>query len=145
MGLDDRSNLRQDKAVPVWNELAEMVQALLGTVSRKSTLGKAVTYWTNHRATPSLCLQDARIPISNIRCEQLIRPIALTRKMSLHAGSIEAGRRYATQLTLSVNCTLTGINPYGYFRDTFDHLAKGWPARLVDELIPQAPATVRGC
>ena len=24
------------------------------------------------------------------------------------------------------------------FRDTFDHLARGWPARLIDELLPQA-------
>jgi transposase len=144
LGLDDLLNLRQEKAVPVWNELAERVQAMVGSVSKKSKLGKAVTYWTNQKVTLRLYLDDARIPISNIQCEQLIRPVALTRKTSLYTGSIEAGRRYATLLTLSVNCTLTGINPYVYFRDTFDHLARGWPARLVGELLPQASATAKG-
>jgi len=145
MGLDDLLNLRQDKALPVWNDLDERVQALVGTVSKKSTLGKAVTYWTNQKATLSLYLGDARIPISNIGCEQLIRPVALTRKTSLYTGSVQAGRRYATLLTLAVNCTLTGVNPYVYFRDTFDHLARGWPARLIGELLPQASAAVEGC
>ena len=145
MGSDELLKLRQEKAVPVWNELAEKIQALVGTVSKKSTLGKATTYWIHQRATLRPYLDDARIPISNIRCEQLIRPVALTRKTSLYTGSIEAGRRYATLLTLAVNCTLTGTNPYFYFRDTFDHLARGWPARLVGELLPQPSATAEGC
>jgi len=145
MGLDDVLSLRQEKAVPVWNELDDRVQAMVGTVSKKSTLGKAVTYWTNQKSTLSLYLGDARVPISNIRCEQVIRPIAQTRKTSLYTGSIAAGRRYATLLTLAVNCTLTGANPYIYFRDTFDHLAKGWPARLVGDLLPQAPVAAEGC
>lgn len=130
--------VRHDKSLPVWNELDDRLRSLSGHVSKKCPLGKAITYWVNQYAALSLFLEDGRVPIANIHVEQLIRTIALCRKNSLYIGSVEAGQRYATLLTLALNCTLHGVNPYLYFRDTFDHLARGWPARLIDDLLPQA-------
>jgi hypothetical protein len=48
------------------------------------------------------------------------------------------GKRYAALLTLAVNCSLVGANPFDYFNDIYEHLARGWPKSRAAELMPQA-------
>jgi hypothetical protein len=49
---------------------------------------------------------------SNAHVERLIRLIALMRKNSLFVGTVEAGERYASLMTLLLNCVVCGANPY---------------------------------
>lgn len=78
------------------------------------------------------------LPISNAHVERLLRTVALFRKNSLFAGSLEAGQRYAALLTLAVNCMLCGAYPFLCFTNLFDRIAAGWPASRLADLMPQA-------
>jgi transposase len=82
-------------------------------------------------------LDEGSLPISNAHVERLLRTVALYRNNSLFVGSPEAGPRYAALLTLALNCTLCGANPYAYFCDLFDRLASRWPAKRIGELMPR--------
>ena len=133
----ERQQMRQRDAVPIWQQMAADIGRLAIVANRKGPLGKAVTYWRNQRPALELYLSDGRLPISNAHVERLLRTVALLRKNALFMGSLAAGPRYAALLTMALNCTLCGANPFVYFTWLFDRLAEGWPASKTLELLPQ--------
>jgi len=135
---DDRLAVRTVRSVPLWNQLAAEVARLENLGERKSPLGKANTYFRRQQKALSAFLFNGILPISNVHVERLLRTVALFRKNSLFVGSLEAGERYAALLTLTINCTLCGANPFDYFTDLFDRIAAGWPNARAAELMPHA-------
>lgn len=129
---------RRAASVPIWNQLADAIAALTPTAGRKSPLGKAVTYWNRQLPYLRAFLDDGRLPISNAHVERRIRTVALFRKNSLVFGSVDAGARHATLLTLLLNCELVGANPYEYLVDVIDKLSVPRPASRAAELLPRA-------
>lgn len=136
-GPDARLTLRRERSKPLWDELGKEVERLAGFGERKTPLAKAVIYWQRQSAALSGFLDDGIVPISNAHVERLLRTVALYRKNSLFIGSPQAGPRYAALLTLALNCTLCGANPYDYFCELFDRLASRWPQKRIAELMPQ--------
>lgn len=135
---DERLRLRQTRSAPVWTHLSAEVARLEQVVDVKSPIGKACTYFRRQHAALAAFLSNGMLPISNAHVERLLRAVALFRKNSLFVGSIEAGQRYAVQLTLAVNCTLVGANHFEYFNSLYSHIAAGWPASRASELMPRA-------
>jgi transposase len=76
---------------------------------------------------------------SNI-VERAIRPIALTRKNALFAGSDGGGEHWATLASLIATCKLTGVDPQGYIADVITRIVQGHPNSRLDELLPWAYA-----
>jgi transposase len=138
LSADERLLLRKARSVPLWAQLADEVARLEPIADPKSPLGKANTYFRRQNAALSAFLAHGVLPISNAHVERLLRGVALFRKNSLFVGSLEAGQRYAALLTLAVNCSLCGANPFDYFTDLFERLAGGWPNARAAELMPQA-------
>jgi transposase len=134
----ERLRVRRARSVPLWDELAAEVARLDKNVEPKSPLGKANTYFRRQGPALRAFLDHGVLPISNAHVERLLRTVALFRKNSLFVGSLEAGERYAALLTLAVNCALCGANPFLYFTDLFDRIARGWPKARATELMPQA-------
>lgn len=137
MGVAAILALRQKKSVSIWRKLEEEVARLQTNAGTKSALGKALTYFIRQGPTLCIFLEDGYLPISNAHVERQIRTVALFRKNSLFVGSIEAGKRYATLLTVMLNCLLVGANPYEYISDVIDKIACNWPASDVDALLPR--------
>jgi len=133
-----RRTLRQTESVPLWRELERVIADLTLRVDKKSPLGKAIYYWTRQQPYLRAFLDDGRFPISNAHVERLLRVVALFRNNSLFVGSLDAGERYATLLTVLLNCVLAGANPYHYLVDVLDKIASDWPADRADELLPRA-------
>jgi len=129
--------LRQEESVPIWQELEACVNRLQSNAGKKSPLGKAVTYFVRQGATLRVFLDDGFLPMSNTHVERQIRTVALFRKNSLFVGSLEAGKRYATLLTVMLNCLLVGANPYDYISDVINKIACDWPASDIDALLPR--------
>jgi len=129
--------LRRAESVPIWKKLDAEVARLASNAGKKSPLGKAVTYFQRQQKTLCVFLEDGFLPISNAHVERQIRTVALFRKNSLFVGSLEAGKRYATLLTIVLNCMLVGANPYEYIADVIDKIAGDWPASRLDELLPR--------
>jgi hypothetical protein len=65
-----------------------------------------------------------------------VRPVCLSRKNSLFAGSDEGGENWACLASLIETCKLNRVNPQAYFADLLTRLVNGWPQKRIDELMP---------
>lgn len=129
---------RQAQSRPIMSRLQEAIAGLYGRAVPKSPLGKAITYAIHQWPTLVVFLDDPRVPISNIRIEQLQRRPVLARKNFLFAGSDDGGRRIAALQTLAVNCELTGVPIFEYLCDLFTALAGRVRKDRLADLTPAA-------
>jgi hypothetical protein len=83
---------------------------------------------------------DAGQPDTNT-VERAIRPIKLSRKNALFAGSDEGGSNWAHVASLVETCKLNGVDPQAYFAELLTRLVNGWPQARIDELMPWCWAT----
>src|SRR6185312_13793763 len=65
-----------------------------------------------------------------------MRPVCLSRKNSLFAGSDEGGANWACLASLVETCKLNNVNPQLYFTDLLTRLVNRWPQNRIDELMP---------
>ena len=65
-----------------------------------------------------------------------MRPIALTRKNALFAGSDEGTENWAVLASLIETCKLRGVNPEAYFTDVLTKFVNNWPNSRRAELLP---------
>jgi hypothetical protein len=72
----------------------------------------------------------------NNSVERAMRPVCLSRKNSLFAGSDEGGENWACLASLIETCKLNSVNPQVYFTDLITRLVNGWPQNRIDELMP---------
>jgi transposase len=81
-------------------------------------------------------LEDGRIDVDTNPVERAIRPVALSRKNALFAGSDEGGENWAAIASLIETCKLNAVNPQTYLTDLLTRLVNGWPQARIDELMP---------
>ena len=105
-------------------------------MSRKSTLAEAIRYALSRWEGLTLFLDDGRVEIDSNSVERCIRPLALTRKNALFAGSDGGGEHWATIASLVETCKLNGVDPQAWFADVLTKLAGGHPITKLDELLP---------
>jgi transposase len=101
---------------------------------RVKGLGRAQA--ANPRSWVRRFLEDGRIELDNNSVERAMRPVALSRKNSLFAGSDEGGENWACLASLIETCKLNGVNPQTYFTDLLTRLVNGWPQKRIEELMP---------
>ncbi len=104
--------LRQQDAVPVLIELEEWMIKQYPQVTPGSVIGKAISYCLPRWKKLSLYTTDAILQIDNNPVENAIRPVAISRKNYLFAGSHYAAQRAAIIYSLLATCRLHNINPY---------------------------------
>ena len=68
--------------------------------------------------------------------ENLIRPVKLTKKNALFAGSDDGARTWARCASLIGTCKLNGANPQVYLTDTLRRIVDMHPMSLIDDLMP---------
>ena len=76
--------------------------------------------------------------------ERSIRPLAVTRKNALIAGSDRGGQTWATIASLVETCKLNGVDPQAYLCDVITRIVGGHPQSRLDELLPWASPTIPG-
>ncbi|SEP33025.1 Transposase IS66 family protein, partial [Methylobacterium sp. UNC300MFChir4.1] len=93
----------------------------------------------------SLFLDDGRVEIDNNTVERAIRPLALTRKNALFAGSDGGAGHWAVVASLVETCKLNGVEPQAYLTDVITRIVAGHPQSNIDDLLPwaYAPQTLR--
>jgi transposase len=138
---EERHAARQAKSRPVIEALEPWLRAKLALISQKSKLAEAIHYaisrWTG------LCrfLDDGCLEIDNNVVERSIRPLALSRKNALFAGSDGGAEHWATIASLIETCKLNGVDPQTYLADVIDRIVAGHPQCRLDELLPWAYIT----
>jgi len=97
---DGRRAVRQERTRPLIEALEPWLRAKLSLISQKTKLAEAIRYALSRWAGLCLFLDDGRIEIDNNTVERTIRPLALTRKNALFAGSDGGAEHWATIASL---------------------------------------------
>jgi Transposase and inactivated derivatives len=133
---ETRRRLRQERARPVLEDMKAWFEDQLSQLSRKSETADAINYALIRWPGLTLYLEDGRIEIDSNTVERSIRPLALTRKNALFAGSDGGGEHWAMLASLIETCKLNGINPQHYIADVLTKLVNGHPINRIEELLP---------
>ncbi len=70
-------------------------------------------------------LDDGRIEMDTNTVERVIRPITLTRKNALFAGSDGGARHWAIAMTLIQTAKLNGVEPMAWLTDVLERMVSG--------------------
>jgi transposase len=70
-------------------------------------------------------LDDGRVEIDSNIVERAIRPIPMTRKAALFAGSDGGARHWAIAMTLIQTAKLNGIEPMAWLTDVLERIVSG--------------------
>jgi len=132
---EQRKQLRDSQARPIWDELRRWLDAKRGHVPPQMLTGKAMTYLDNQWPQLARSLDDGRLEVDNNRCENALRPFVLGRKAWLFsdtpAGAEASARLYGLVETAKAN----GCEPYAYLRRVFTDLPKATTLAEIEALL----------
>jgi transposase len=129
---------RQERTRPLVDDLAPWLRTKLATLSQKTKLAEAIRYALSRWTGLTLFLDDGRVEIDNNTVERAIRPLALTRKNALFAGSDGGGDHWAILASLIETAKLNDVDPQAYMTDIITRIVGGHPQSRIDELMPWA-------
>jgi len=133
---DARLAARRQLSAPIVEALKPWLEKQMSLISSGSTLAIDIRYALNHWDGLKRFLEDGRIELDNNSVERTMRPVALSRKNSLFAGSDDGAENWACIASLVETCKLNSVNPQAYFTDVLTRLVNGWPQQRIDELMP---------
>jgi transposase len=132
---DVRRSERQARAGPLLDEMHAWLTGLVGRVSAKSELARAIGYSLTRWRALTRYRDDGRIEIDNNAAERALRGVALGRGNYLFMGSDAGGERAASIYSLVETAKLNGLDPQGYLREVLTRIADH-PINRIDELLP---------
>ncbi len=135
---EQRHAVRQARSRPLVEAFEPWLREKLTLVSQKSKLAEAIRYALSRWAGLGLFLDDGRVEIDSNVVERSIRPLALTRKNALFAGSDGGAEHWAVVASLIETCKLVGVEPQTYLTDVITRIVAGHPNSRIDELLPWA-------
>lgn len=130
-----RREQRQARAGPLLAAMHAWLANLLGRVSAKSHIAKAVGYSLARWPALTRYVEDGAIELDNNAAERALRGVALGRSNYLFMGSDAGGERAAALYSLVETAKLNGLDPEGYLRDVLGRIADH-PINRIDELLP---------
>ncbi len=100
----DRLAVRQAKSRPLVTDLRAWFEAQIATLPGRGPTAGAIRYALNHWDGLERFLGDGRIELDTNSVERAIRPIKLSKKNALFAGSDEGGANWAHVASLVETC-----------------------------------------
>ena len=134
--LEVRYAARQEKSVPVLNELHDWMEKLLPMVPPKSALGAALSYMRDYWGKLVRYPERGDLPIDNNRCENAIRPFVVGRKAWLFSDTPAGASASAIIYSLVETAKANGVEPYTWLRHVLEHLPAAQTADEMDKLLP---------
>ena len=132
----ERQIARQAHSQPLIADLRTWFEAQHRKLFARGPTAKAIGYALNHWDELVRFLDDGRIEIDSNTVERSMRPVALSRKNALFAGSDQGGANWAAVASLVETCKLNAVNPLRYIADLLHRLINRWPQTRIDELMP---------
>lgn len=130
-----RRHHRQARAGPLLDEMHAWLSSLVGRVSAKSDLARAIGYSLTRWQALTRYRDDGRIEMDNNAAERALRGVALGRGNYLFMGSDAGGDRAAAIYSLVETAKLNGMDPEAYLREVLGRIADH-PINRIDELLP---------
>jgi transposase len=134
---EERQRARDQQSRPLVEAMHVWLSKQLGRIPGASTLAKAIRYALNHWNGLVLFLKDGRLELDTNTVERAIRPVTITRKNALFAGSDSGGRHWATIATLVQTAKLNGVEPLAWLTDVLERMVSGRTKRHeLETLLP---------
>jgi transposase len=130
-----RYELRQQKALDILKELENWMKEEYPKVTPTSPIGKAIHYSLSRWERLKFYATDGQLEIDNNLVENAIRPVALSRKNFLFAGSHRAAQNTALLFALLGTCKLNNVNPKEWLTDVIKKLPS-YPVKNLEYLLP---------
>ena len=127
--------MRQARAKPLMEEMHEWLKTSLSLLAPKSETAAAIRYALGLWDALMHYLDDGRIEIDNLIAERALRPVALSRRNYLFAGSDHGGQRAAVLYSLIQTAKMNGLDPEAYLRHVLGRIATH-PINRIEELLP---------
>jgi transposase len=133
---EERRAVRQEHSRPVLTAFEPWLRSKLAIISQKTKLAEAIRYTLSRWEGLTRFAEDGRIELDSNVVERSIRPIALSRKNALFAGSDGGAEHWAVIASLIETCKLTGVEPQAYLTDVITRIVNGHPNSRLDDLLP---------
>ena len=139
---EQRKQLRDKEAKPIWDELRKWLDTNLGTAPPGSLTGKAMNYLASEWPRLIRVLEDGRLELDNNLCENAIRPFVMGRKAWLFSDTPAGAEASAKLYSLIETAKANGIEPYSYLKRVFAELPRAETLADFEALLPWSkPAT----
>lgn len=132
---DERWAVRQQQTKPLMERFEQWLKGHAPTLLPKSPIGEAFAYSLSNWPALNTFVEHGILDADNNRSERAIKPVALSRKNWLFAGSERGGRAAAVAFSLIETAKLNGVEPYAYLRDVLERINSYRLDRL-EELLP---------
>jgi hypothetical protein len=132
---DERLRVRQLQTKPLMAEFERWLTAHAPTVLPKSPLGEAFGYAISNWQALNTFIEHGILEADNNISERAMKPVALSRKNWLFAGSERGGRAAAVAFSLIETARLNDVEPYAYLRDVLERI-NGHRQDRLEELLP---------
>jgi hypothetical protein len=134
---EHRRRVRQERSRPIVETLHTWLEDHLPRISGASDLAQAMRYALRHWSGLIVFLDDGRVEMDTNMVERAIRPIPMTRKAALFAGSDGGARHWAIAMTLIQSAKLNGVEPMAYLTDALERIVSGrTKAHELQSLLP---------
>lgn len=133
---EERHAQRQKLAKPILDSFFAWLGSFYPEAGTK--LSSAVAYTLNEKKYLTVYLEDPRIPISNNRAENAIRPFAVGRKQWLFCNSVKGAKASAIFYSLAATASAIGLNVEQYFTILFQKLPYSIDSAVRYSFLPAA-------
>lgn len=128
---------RQEKSLPVFNRLAELIKAAATSFLPKTPLYEASEYFLNQEEGLRLYLSNGDIPIDNNPAERMVKPFVMARKNFLFSNTSRGAQSTAVCFSIMESAVLNKLRPEAYLTYVLDRLRRdGLRDEVVEELLP---------
>lgn len=122
---------RQEKSLPILNELKKWLDEKTAKVPPKSPIAKAMSYSITHWKALNRYLEDGRLDIDNNLSERAIKPFVIGRKNWLFHGNEKGAKAGAVIYSLIETCKAHEVDVFAYFKFVLANIKQ---AKTLDDL-----------
>jgi transposase len=132
--------LRQEKSVPILNEIKNTLDDILHRAPPKGLLGKAIGYSLDNWKQLNVYTEHGALEIDNNSTERKVRPFAIGRKNWMFMGNDRAAAAAAVLFTLIENAKLHNMKVFEYLQYVFDRISDAKNLKDYEALTPKYAA-----
>lgn len=133
---EERRQQRQERSIPVLNDLKPWLEKNISKIPKDSLTYTAIQYTLNQWDRLTGYCENGHLHISNILAENAIRPLAVGRRNWLFSDTPNGARGSATCYSLIETAKANGLEPYAYIHYVLKHIAAADTVEKLEALLP---------
>jgi transposase len=122
--VDERQAIRQEKALPLLEQLKQWLIKSEQSVLPKTKLGEAITYCLNQWGKVTVYPNDGTLNIDNNRAERAIKPFVIGRKNWLFSNTAKGADASTILYSMIETAKANGLTPFDYVMNTLEQISQ---------------------